>query len=72
VPTLEFLWDTFGPDRLIFGTNWPVSGRRPVRDSIDLRSYHGKLPDRAVLGGRDRIMYKNALRFIVPAKRYPP
>src|SRR5258707_611334 len=24
-PTLEFLWRTFGEDRLIFGTNWPVS-----------------------------------------------
>src|SRR5580700_9101069 len=24
-PTLEFLWRTFGEDRLIFGSNWPVS-----------------------------------------------
>ncbi len=26
-PVLEALWKTFGPDRLIYGSNWPVSER---------------------------------------------
>jgi len=26
-PVLEFLWKTFGADRLIYGSNWPVSAR---------------------------------------------
>ena len=26
-PVLETLWDTFGPDRLIYASDWPVSGR---------------------------------------------
>jgi L-fuconolactonase len=26
-PVLETLWNTFGADRLIYGSNWPVSGR---------------------------------------------
>ena len=26
-PTLDLLWKTFGADRLIYGSNWPVSGR---------------------------------------------
>jgi predicted TIM-barrel fold metal-dependent hydrolase len=38
VPTLEFLWRTFGEDRLIFGTNWPVSDAGGLFvDSIDWR-----------------------------------
>jgi predicted TIM-barrel fold metal-dependent hydrolase len=26
-PALDRLWEIFGPDRLIYGSNWPVSGR---------------------------------------------
>ncbi|MGE4183052.1 MAG: amidohydrolase [Limisphaerales bacterium] len=26
-PTLDALWDCFGPKRLLFGSNWPVSAR---------------------------------------------
>lgn len=26
-PVLDVLWDLFGPDRAIFGSNWPVSNR---------------------------------------------
>jgi L-fuconolactonase len=26
-PTLDALWHTFGPDRLLYGSNWPVSAR---------------------------------------------
>lgn len=31
-PTLDALWTSFGSDRLIFGSNWPVSAVRQVRD----------------------------------------
>jgi L-fuconolactonase len=27
VPTLDFLWDVFGEDRVIYGSNWPVCER---------------------------------------------
>lgn len=26
-PTLDAIWDNFGPERVIFGSNWPVSAR---------------------------------------------
>jgi L-fuconolactonase len=26
-PVLETLWGVFGPDRLVYGSNWPVSLR---------------------------------------------
>jgi L-fuconolactonase len=26
-PTLDVLWNAFGADRLIYGSNWPVSDR---------------------------------------------
>lgn len=26
-PSLDYLWDTFGEDRLLYGSNWPVSDR---------------------------------------------
>jgi L-fuconolactonase len=69
-PTLEFLWNTFGADRLIFGTNWPVSDAGGLFvDSIDLEIniIESFLTDR-FSGGRDRIMYQNALRVYSPRK----
>jgi predicted TIM-barrel fold metal-dependent hydrolase len=27
LPILDHLWERFGPDRLIYGSNWPVSDR---------------------------------------------
>ena len=26
-PTLDVLWEAFGEDRLVYGSNWPVSAR---------------------------------------------
>jgi len=69
-PTMEFLWNTFGADRLIFGTNWPVSDAGGLFvDSIDLEIdiIENFLTDR-FSGGRDRIMYQNALRVYSPRK----
>lgn len=69
-PTMEFLWRTFGEDRLIFGTNWPVSDAAGLFvDSIGLeigileRFLTGRFS-----GGRDKIMYRNALRVYSPRK----
>jgi L-fuconolactonase len=69
-PTLEFLWRTFGADRLIFGTNWPVSDAGGIFvDSIDLEIgiLETFLAEQSV-GGRDKVMYQNALRVYSPRK----
>jgi predicted TIM-barrel fold metal-dependent hydrolase len=68
-PTLEFLYRTFGEDRLIFGTNWPVSDAGGIYvDSIDLEisiveSFLANKSD-----GRDKVMYRNAQRVYGPHK----
>jgi predicted TIM-barrel fold metal-dependent hydrolase len=63
-PTLEFLWRTFGADRLIFGTNWPVSDAGGLSvDSIGLQiAILESFLTGQFSGGRDKIMYQNALR----------
>jgi L-fuconolactonase len=68
VPTLDFLWKTFGADRLIFGTNWPVSDAGGLFvDSIDLEIdiLESFLDDR-FSGAPDKVMYQNALRVYSP------
>lgn len=67
-PTLEFLWRTFGADRLIFGTNWPVSDAGGIFvDSIDLEiSILESFLAQQYAGGRDKVMYQNALRVYSP------
>lgn len=69
-PTLEFLWRTFDEDRLLFGTNWPVSDAGGIFvDSIDLEIgiLESFLADQYA-GGRDKVMYQNALRVYSPRK----
>jgi L-fuconolactonase len=69
-PTMEFLWRTFGEDRLIFGTNWPVSDAGGIFvDSIDLEIgiMENFLADQFV-EGRNKVMYQNALRVYSPRK----
>lgn len=69
-PTLEFLLRTFGEDRLIFGTNWPVSDAGGLFvDSIDLEIdiLQSFLTGR-FSGARDKVMYQNALRVYSPSK----
>ena len=34
LPILDHLWDCFGPDRLIYGSNWPVSDRGAPYDVV--------------------------------------
>jgi predicted TIM-barrel fold metal-dependent hydrolase len=69
-PTLEFLWKTFGADRLIFGTNWPVSDAGGIFvDSIDLEiEILESFLTEQFSEGRDKVMYKNALRVYSPRK----
>jgi predicted TIM-barrel fold metal-dependent hydrolase len=56
--TLDLLWKTFGEDRLIFGTNWPLSdGAGTLGDAVKLvrRYLEGK-------GGEavEKVLWKNA------------
>ena len=34
LPILDHLWESFGPDRLIYGSNWPVSDRGAPYDVV--------------------------------------
>lgn len=34
LPILDHLWETFGPDRLIYGSNWPVSDKGAPYDVV--------------------------------------
>jgi predicted TIM-barrel fold metal-dependent hydrolase len=69
-PTLEFLWRIFGEDRLIFGTNWPVSDAGGLLvDSIELQiGILESFLTGQFSGGRDKIMYQNAQRVYGPRK----
>ena len=33
-PVLDALWQTFGADRLLYGSNWPVSGRNAPLETV--------------------------------------
>jgi L-fuconolactonase len=69
-PLLEFLVKTFGPDRLMFGTNWPVADAGGLNtDTIDLQvsifeSFLAGQPS----GVRDKVMYQNAAHVYGPKK----
>jgi len=69
-PTLEFLWNTFGNDRLIFGTNWPVSDAAGLFvDSIDLEiGILESFLTQRFSSGRDKVMFGNAARVYCPRK----
>jgi len=62
-PTLEFLFRTFGEDRLIFGTNWPVSDAGGIYvDSIDLQISIGESFLANKFDGLEKVMFRNAER----------
>jgi L-fuconolactonase len=66
-PVMEFLWQTFGSRRLLWGSNWPVARyggilTDPVDFEINIWEYF--LAQQA--GGRNNVMYKNALRVYGP------
>jgi predicted TIM-barrel fold metal-dependent hydrolase len=69
-PTLEFLFRTFGEDRLIFGTNWPVSDAGGIYvDSIDLQISIVESFLATKFEGRDKVMYRNAQRVYGGARK---
>jgi len=66
-PVMEFLWNTFGYQRLLWGSNWPVCRyggilTDPVDFQIDI--WESFLANQ--LEGRDEVMYKNSLRVYGP------
>ncbi len=57
-PVLDALWERFGADRLIYGSNWPVSGRfasLATLQSIALHYFASKGP-----AALDHVFWKNA------------
>ncbi|MDA3924171.1 MAG: amidohydrolase family protein [Kiritimatiellae bacterium] len=57
-PVLDALWERFGADRLIYGSNWPVSGR-----NAQLATVQGLIMANFSCKGRDvldKIFWKNA------------
>lgn len=57
-PVLDALWERFGPDRLIYGTNWPVSER-----FAPLATVQGVALAYVATKGRDaldKVFWKNA------------
>ena len=57
-PVLDALWDRFGADRLIYGSNWPVSGR-----NAQLATVQGIIMENLASRGKaavDKIFWKNA------------
>ena len=71
-PVMEFLWDTFGRTRLLWGSNWPVCRyggilTDPVDFEIDI--WESFLAQPNFRQGRDDIMYKNSLRVYGPGSK---
>ena len=59
--TLDVLWQAFGEDRLIYGSNWPVSMK-----GGDYASYKAIVMEFIAPKGRpavEKLLYKNALSF---------
>lgn len=65
-PTLDFLWDTFGAQRLVFGSNWPpcdeFGGYAPqvALTEAYLRTRGSE--------ARENVMWRNAERFYLRAR----
>jgi len=59
LPILEPLWDHFGPDRLIYGSNWPVSDKGGSYDTVFgiVREFFNSKGTQA----SERYFWKNAL-----------
>lgn len=63
-PTLDALWQTFGDDRVIFGSNWPVSNRFADYPTVlqIVRDYTSALSASAA----EKYFYRNALAIYRP------
>ena len=60
-PLLDVLWDSFGEDRLVFGSNWPVCERAgSFPDSIRIvRAYFGEKDDEGAESA-DKFFWRNS------------
>jgi len=58
-PVLDVLWDVFGPDRLIYGSNWPVSGRFAQLATVQtiITAFFAAKGQEAL----DKVFWKNAM-----------
>ena len=57
-PVLDALWETFGADRLLYGSNWPVSGRfAPLATVQKIAADYFAEKGQSVL---DKVFWKNA------------
>lgn len=68
VPVLQMLTETFGADRLVFGSNWPVSDAgtgSPDSVGLQIAIVEAFLANLAA-GERDKVMFANALRLYAP------
>lgn len=63
-PHFDVIFQAFGPDRIIFGSNWPVvdlgGGPNGLADEIKIAEDYLKTQPAGV---RDKVMYKNAQAF---------
>ena len=57
-PTLAFLWDSFGPDRLLWGSNWPVAEK--AGDYATTLSVVTAFLADASAGERDALLWKTS------------
>ncbi len=65
-PFLDVALDAFGPDRLVYGGDWPVSD--PHHPSRWLEAVGGWALDRLGSRGRDAVLSGNAERFYFSAR----
>jgi L-fuconolactonase len=61
-PVLEVMWDAFGPHRLLYASNWPVSERFAPLATVqgivqDFAREHGPEAEAAVMAGTARTAY---------------
>ena len=68
-PELDVLWEAFGEDRLIYGSNWPVTMRGGTYGEY-LAVVKGFFTDKS-RAAREKFFFKNALKFYgLPALKH--
>ena len=71
-PVMEFLWDTYGRTRLLWGSNWPVCRYGGILTDpvyFEIAIWESFLAQPKFMEGRDDIMFKNSLRVYGPGSR---
>jgi predicted TIM-barrel fold metal-dependent hydrolase len=69
-PVMEFMWNTFGYKRLLWGSNWPVCRYGGIlTDPVDFEINIWESFLAQQVRGRNEVMYKNALRVYGPGSK---